>query len=117
MTTKYDLSDREYLIMQYFWQHKGPASCAEVLKYFADQGQIWASQTVQTFLSRMEKKGALKCLKGKPNKYIPTMSSSLYNVVNNNYSNSMETYAAMLQGMKSDLTKEQMDELRKIWDE
>lgn len=117
MTTKYDLSDREYLIMQYFWQHKGPASCAEVMKYFADQGQVWAPQTVQTFLARLEKKSSLKCTKGKPNTYTPTMSSSLYKIVNSNYANSMETYTAMLQGMKSELTKEQLEELRKIWDE
>ena len=52
------LSNAEWDVMNVLWD-RGEASLGDVRAALRSQGSSWAANTVQTFLARLEKKGAL----------------------------------------------------------
>lgn len=123
MTPKLNLSETEHRIMKYLWKVGKPLTATEIMQYFAENGTHWAAQTVQTFLSRLVKKGALVCIKEGKNRYVPRMSPAqlsakyLMDTIQENFGGSMNEFIVALRGIKSEMTDEQKKELRDFWDE
>ena len=57
------LSDAEWEVMNVLWTG-GDLTLAEIREKLKSMGNRWAGNTVQTFLSRLEKKGAVVVSRG-----------------------------------------------------
>ena len=67
------LSNAEWDVMNVLWD-RGEGSLGEVRAALRERGSAWAANTVQTFLTRLEKKGALTVLRtGQLNRYRPAV--------------------------------------------
>lgn len=60
------LSDTEWRIMQSLWRGREPMSVREILDDLKD---AWSVHSVNSFLKRMEAKGAVKIHDGRPIRY------------------------------------------------
>lgn len=71
------LADSEKEIMNVIWKSKMPLCVNDVFYYL--ENSDWKYTTVATFLSRLEKKGFLKCEKeGNQNFYKPNLTREEY---------------------------------------
>ena len=67
------LSNAEWDVMNVLWD-RGESGLGEVRAALREQGSAWAGNTVQTFLTRLEKKGAVTVLReGPANLYRPVL--------------------------------------------
>lgn len=121
--TKYNLSEAEFEIMEYIWTNKQAVSFNEVMEYTTDNGHTWKKQTVQTFLTRLIDKGALKAdKKGNKRYYSPSMNKEEYisqwtrGLLNIEFGGSLKGFLSAFTGGKS-LTKEEAQELHDFLDE
>lgn len=72
----YNLSDAEYEIMEFLWEQEGAVALQDVIRYCTDvKHHTWKQQTIYTFLTRLEHKGAVTAVKqGHKRHYSASMS-------------------------------------------
>lgn len=72
----YNLSDAEYEIMEFLWKQTAAVPLQEVIRYCTEEKQhTWKQQTIYTFLTRLEHKGAVTAVKqGHKRYYSASMS-------------------------------------------
>ena len=104
LSGKLGLTETEYMIMCYIWKEDLQMFSGKMIReYFNQQGQNWASQTVNTFLMKLIEKGALRYrLQGHQKVYSPAMSHELYKsywlkqAILENFENGMDDLDAAL---------------------
>lgn len=126
MPCKYDLSPSEYTLMQMFWKDDREFTLAEVIEYyqsFVGQKKI-SSNTIQTFMTRMVKKGALSARKvGHKLYYRRSMTQAEYakfwmeNFIDEMFDGSLRNMMLTISGGKPKLTPQQKKELEDFWNE
>lgn len=115
------ISDAEWRVMQVLWG-KSPRTAADVVDVLADK-QNWRPRTVKTMLNRLVKKGALTFEQdGKRYLYQPavTREQAVRHEVGTLRDRVFDGAAApMLSYLieQQDLSREQIDELKRILDE
>ena len=57
---KYSLSDSEAFIMEVLWEIDREIRAGELYELLLERGQDWKRQTMNTFLTRMEEKDAIR---------------------------------------------------------
>lgn len=114
------LPDTELEVMKALWQ-SGPNTPRATLEE-ALSAHRWASNTVNTYLSRLTEKGFVACQKqGKANLYTPLISQEDYlsfesrHIFRLLYNNSPKNFVAAL--AKGGLNRREVDELRALLDE
>lgn len=72
----YNLSDSEYEIMEFLWKQEAPVTLQNVILYCTNErNHTWKQQTIYTFLTRLEHKGAVTAVKrGHKRYYSASMS-------------------------------------------
>ncbi len=113
-----ELSGAELEVMQVLWQNNRPMKVQEV----CDALEKWEYRTVATLLLRMKEKGAVECVKdNKVNVYTPVLDKDKYtkaqtkSFVQKLYNGSVKDLAVSL--FKSeDMTKEDIEEIRRLFD-
>ena len=116
------LPDSELEVMLEIWNSDKPLCCYELRDIF--QGRTnWAVTTVSTMLSRLEAKGFISYeKKGKTKYFSPVISKEEYaqnysrNILEKFFGNSLQNFVACLASSK-DVSKEELDDLRKFLDE
>lgn len=116
----HEISAAELEVMQILWKHGKAMKVQEVCDELPE-GK-WEYRTVATLLLRMKEKGAVKCCKeNKVNYYSPILDRDSYtksqtkSFVQKLYNGSVKDLAVSL--FKSDeMTKEDIDEIRKLFD-
>lgn len=72
---KNTMSETEFYILKYLWTRDIPATFAEIMTHFSEEGREWKKQTVNTFLTRLSAKGFVTIDKsGKRAIYTPTVN-------------------------------------------
>ncbi|MDO4340770.1 MAG: BlaI/MecI/CopY family transcriptional regulator [Eubacteriales bacterium] len=124
MPGKLGLSETEYIIMSYIWKENREMVRKEIIRHFSEEGYTWASQTVQTFLDILIRKGALSFrLQGHQKVYFPSMSRTEFaakwmeNMIYQNFDNGISDFIVACNSFKGNLTESQKKELEKIWNE
>lgn len=120
MTKNTEISSAELEVMQILWQ-EGKALKVQDVCDLLPEGK-WAYKTVATLLLRLEEKGAVKSEKeGKANCYTAVLNKENYqktqtkDFIKKLYNGSVRDLAVSL--FKSDdMTKEDIDEIRKMFD-
>ena len=116
------LPDTELEVMKALWELEGrPAARAELEERLRDRG--WATNTFNTYLSRLTEKGFVSCEKrGKTNYYTPQVRQADYlafesgAVLNKVFGSSLKSFVASLaRGGK--LERGELDELQQYLDE
>ena len=116
------LPDTELEVMKALWELEGrPAARAELEERLRDRG--WATNTFNTYLSRLAEKGFVSCEKrGKTNYYTPQVRQADYlafesgTVLNKVFGSSLKSFVASLaRGGK--LERGELDELQQYLDE
>ena len=116
------LPDTELEVMKALWAWEGQsAPRAELEQALRDKG--WATNTVNTYLSRLTEKGFVSCEKrGRTNWYAPLISQEDYlafessTVLHRVFGSSLKRFvAALAQG--DGLEQEDLDELQQYLDE
>lgn len=116
------LPDTELEVMKALWAWEGGAAArSELEQSLADKG--WASNTFNTYLSRLTEKGFVSCEKrGKANYYAPLVSQADYlefesrAVLNKVFGSSLKNFVASLaRGGK--LGQGELDELQAYLEE
>lgn len=64
MTSKYNVSDAEYEVLKELWSMDGGVTQTQLLEGLLQKGKEWKRQTLNTFLSRLEKKQLVTRVKG-----------------------------------------------------
>lgn len=60
----YNLSDSEYEIMEFLWTQKDASTLQDIIMYCTNERHhSWKQQTIYTFLTRLEGKGAVTAVK------------------------------------------------------
>ena len=60
----YYLSDAEYEIMEFLWTQEEPVTLQSIIAYCTNEKHhSWKQQTIYTFLTRLEHKGAVTAVK------------------------------------------------------
>lgn len=115
------LPDSELELMQIIWKLEYPVSRPDIEKNLPKNHQL-AATTILTLLTRLCEKGFLKVEKqGKTNLYTPLIAEKDYlagesrNILNRLYGGSLKAFAMSL--VDSGVSKEEIDELRKMLDE
>ena len=115
------LPDTELEVLKALWSLKCPAPRAQLEKYLAEKH--WASNTFNTYLTRLLEKGYLACEKrGKTNYYSPLVSREDYqafeskNVLNKLFGSSVKNFVATL-AQGGELSQGELDELQHYLDE
>lgn len=72
----FNLSDAEYEIMEFLWKQTEPMTLQNVIAYCTNErNHTWKQQTIYTFLTRLEHKGAVTAVKrGHKRYYSASMS-------------------------------------------
>lgn len=72
----YNLSDAEYEIMEFLWAQKETSTLQDIITYCTtEKNHTWKQQTIYTFLTRLEHKGAVTAVKrGHKRYYSASMS-------------------------------------------
>ncbi len=126
MPCKYDLSTSEYALMQMFWKDNREYTLAEVIEYYQNfiSKKKLSPNTIQTFLTRMVRKGALRTRKiGHKLYYQRSMAQAEYGklwmdgFINEMFDGSLQNLMLTISGGKPSLTPEQKKELEVFWDE
>lgn len=120
MKKVYEISGAELEVMQILWKHSKAMKVQDVCDELPD-GK-WEYRTVATLLLRMKEKGAVECHKeNKVNYYTPLLNKEAYtksqtkSFVQKLYNGSVKDLAVSL--FKSDeMTKDEIDEIRKMFD-
>lgn len=120
---KYNLSDAEYELMEFIWQSNVELSFSEIMEYCSNTlKQPWKKQTIQTFLTRLIDKGALKAeRKGVKRYYSPAMSKAEFvskwtkGFLDEEFGGSLKKFMTALTGGKH-LTEEELKELHEFLD-
>ena len=60
MKRKLAVSETEWEILKMLWKHGESIRQSELLSLFEKEGREWKRQTLNTFLSRLEKKGLVR---------------------------------------------------------
>ena len=115
------LPDSELELMQIIWKLDSPVSRPDIEKNLPKNHQL-AATTILTLLTRLCEKGFLKVEKqGKTNLYTPLIAEKEYlagesrNILNRLYGGSLKAFAMSL--VDSGVSKEEIDELRKMLEE
>ena len=115
------LPDSELELMQIIWKLEYPVSRPDIEKNLPENHQL-AATTILTLLTRLCEKGFLKMEKqGKTNLYTPLIAEKDYlagesrNILNRLYGGSLKAFAMSL--VDSGVSKEEIDELRKMLEE
>ncbi|MBQ6867258.1 MAG: BlaI/MecI/CopY family transcriptional regulator [Clostridia bacterium] len=115
------LPDSELELMQIIWKLDSPVSRPDIEKNLPKNHQL-AATTILTLLTRLCEKGFLKVEKqGKTNLYTPLIAEKDYlagesrNILNRLYGGSLKAFAMSL--VDSGVSKEEIDELRKMLEE
>lgn len=115
------LPDSELELMQIIWKLEYPVSRPDIEKNLPKNHQL-AATTILTLLTRLCEKGFLKVEKqGKTNLYTPLIAEKDYlagesrNILNRLYGGSLKAFAMSL--VDSGVSKEEIDELRKMLEE
>jgi len=115
------LPDSELELMQIIWKMEYPVSRPDIEKNLPKNHQL-AATTILTLLTRLCEKGFLKVEKqGKTNLYTPLIAEKDYlagesrNILNRLYGGSLKAFAMSL--VDSGVSREEIDELRKMLDE
>ncbi len=120
---KYHVSETEMEILQWLWDEKRKITSREIMDHFnGSQGKTWTKQTLNTFLTRLLKKGMLET-ESRGNKYLyfPTLSRKDYEkgkareLLDSMYLGSIRNFIAALSG-GGKLNKEESMELRDLLD-
>lgn len=110
---KNTMSETEFYILKYLWTRETPATFAEIMTHFSEEGKEWKKQTVNTFLTRLSAKGFVNIDKsGKRAIYTPTVNLKEFyenyakEVVDESYNGSiLEFIRAYSAGHKLDETE------------
>lgn len=115
------LPDTELEVMKALWAQEGGAARAGLEHALKDKG--WASNTINTYLSRLCEKGFVSCEKrGKANWYAPLVSQADYlsfessAVLDKVFGKSLKRFVASL-ARGGDLDDAEVDELQRYLDE
>lgn len=116
---KQNISESEWIVMKVLWK-KWPLTLNEILKELKDYN--WSANTIQTFLGRLVKKGAVKTERqGKGYLYIPIVNEmdcleiETQHFIDRAYDGSIEKM--MLGFVKSGkLTSKDIENLKKMID-
>lgn len=126
MPGTYDLSASEYRIMQLFWKNEKEYTLAEAVEccQAMDMNRKISSKTIQTFLIRMVKKGALKTRKeGHRAYYSCSCTQEEYaqkwmgKFIDEAFDGSLRNMMLAISGGVPRLTPEQKKELEDFWNE
>ena len=60
MKSTYNMSETEQEVMEKLWDQGEGVRQGQLLALFEEEGKVWKRQTLNTFLSRLEKKGLVK---------------------------------------------------------
>ena len=116
---KLTLSSMEQEIMELFWRTEHMLTGADVWEYFNEIGKENKRQTINTYLTRMTKKGLL-IKKGRKYFYQYTKEQLEQQrarmILDTLYDGSFQKFICALSGGNS-LTKKEADEMRKYLDE
>lgn len=123
MPGKIGLSESEYVIMSIIWDEDRELVFGEIYQRLKNNGYTWATQTVQTFLDNLIRKGALTFRRqGHKKIYYPAFSKSdftakwIKNVFENNF-DSIDDFVLSFNKLSGQLSQAQKEELEKIWNE
>ncbi len=113
--------DLEEKVMEFLWE-KGSGSVREVRQYLGENK--FAHTTVMTVMDRLYKKGILKREKeGKGYRYYPVISREQFEaevakkVVKDMLKSSPSTALAAFEGLIEELPEEEIDRIRKLFEE
>ncbi len=113
--------DLEEKVMEFLWE-KGSGSVREVRQYLGENK--FAHTTVMTVMDRLYKKGILKREKeGKGYRYYPVISREQFEaevakkVVKDMLKSSPSTTVAAFEGLIEELPEEEIDRIRKLFEE
>lgn len=106
---KFDLSEVEMEIMDFFWSKDDKLTFGEIYNYFTEnKNKLWKKQTTQTYLTRLIKKGVLTTeKKGNTNLYFPKITKEEYiqnwtkGFLNNVFDGSVKKFLSALSGNSS----------------
>ena len=120
MNQNQEISGAELTVMKVLWQNNCPMKVQDV--YDALVGSKWKYKTVATLLLRLEEKGAVSSQKdGRANCYTPVLEKEEYtkmqtkNFVQKLYNGSAKDLAVSL-FQSDDMTKDDIEEIRKLFD-
>lgn len=121
---KFNVSSTEMEILQWLWEEDRKITSREIMDYFnGSVGKTWKKQTLNTFLSRLLKKGLLETESiGNKFLYYPALSRQDYeqckarDFLEKLYSGSIRNFVAALSGGER-LNKKESDEIREFLDE
>ena len=118
MKRKLAVSETEWEILKMLWKHGESIRQSELLSLFEKEGREWKRQTLNTFLSRLEKKGLVRREAG--------MATPVYNEEEYNVMQMREAIDTMYSGKfsnllasfinRNELSQEEAIELRQLLD-
>lgn len=116
-----NLTDREWSVMEVLWQSDGAELGQVVAALSADTG--WSRNTVHTYLTRLEGKGAVRIDKGQtPHRYYPAVTreacsaAARHGLLERVYHGSAGRLVAAFV-KDGNLTAEEREQLRRLLDE
>ena len=116
------IPDAEFEIMNIIWEHTPPLSTNDIIGYL-NPSRTWKSQTVLTLLARLTERGFISSEKlGKERYFRPLIEKSVYvefeteHFINKFFKNSLVKMVNSFYNGRQ-VTKEELDELRKWMDE
>lgn len=116
MKSKYSVSDAEWEVLKMLWKQKEGMRQTQLLELFEKEGKEWKRQTLNTFLSRLEKKGLVTRDKGVVN---VVYGEEEYNfrqmqeAINNLYGGKISNFVAAFTRKKA-ISKEDAAELKAL---
>lgn len=102
----FNLSDAEHEIMEFLWEQKEPCLLQDVIAYCTNEKHhFWKQQTIYTFLTRLENKGAVIAVKqGHKRYYSASMSmmefkkKATHQLLKENFGGSLKEFLTALTG-------------------
>lgn len=114
------LTDAEWDVMKQIWKSSEPVVLSEIIENLRSDGIHWNSNTIRTFLVRLEKKGAIEVLhECKPFKYRHKISreqceiNAVYKIIKNIFNGSISRFVSALLASHR-ITNSEYEELIKI---
>lgn len=115
------LSDAQLDIMRIIWQNGGSIMFAELSEALNNQGKIWKTNTVLTFLARLAERGMVEVRKhGRLNEYVALLSEGEYlsaqtrSFVEHVYGGNAKHLVSALLGQNY-LSGDDYEELKRFW--
>ncbi len=125
MAGKYGLSELEFELMDYIWEHENGVYFKDLVEYFIEKGgKAWKRPSLRTFLLRLQEKGFLQIDQSSKRSYIymATETKKEYiqrwtqNLLAEAYGDSIGNFICALNGGEG-LSQKDIEELKKIIDE